>query len=102
MYTILAIILITIIVFINRIRYYYNHKVVIEYYPNKKIKLKQECILYNKKKTLHGSTTAFYENGNIKEVLEYKNGMLNGIQRYYDENGNLIKKEVFDSGILLG
>jgi len=102
MYTFLAIILVVIIVLINRIRDYYSHKVDIKHYPNNKIKLKQEYILYNKKKTLHGITIIFYENGNVKEELVYKNGMLNGIQKYYDENGNLLQQEVYDSGTLLG
>lgn len=102
MYTLLAVILVAIIVFISRVRFYYSHKETTEYYPNNKIKIKQEYILFNKKKTLHGKTTKYYENGNIKEELEYKNGMLNGIQKYYDENGTFIKQEVYDSGTLLG
>lgn len=40
-----------------------------------------------------GTTTSFYENGQLKERLSYKEGMKNGIQETFFSNGQLESKE---------
>jgi antitoxin component YwqK of YwqJK toxin-antitoxin module len=42
----------------------------------------------------YGTGTIYYENGNIRETIEYENehGLKHGENKEYDENGNLIKE----------
>ena len=37
----------------------------------------------------------YYENGKVQEESTYKNGMKNGITKFYDENGNFLKQANF-------
>ncbi len=46
--------------------------------------------------------TWFYENGSVKAVCRYRNGMLHGISVHYYENGNVKLKETYKNGILDG
>lgn len=42
-----------------------------------------------------GVFQSWYENGQLKEIGEYKDGDKIGVWKYYDENGNLIKEEKY-------
>tara|TARA_B100000809_G_scaffold265523_1_gene324618 strand:+ start:3386 stop:3700 length:315 start_codon:yes stop_codon:yes gene_type:complete len=86
---------------IVRIINYFSNKQKIECFPNGKIKRKEEFYVINKKKQLHGSVKIYYENGNTKEHLEYQNDLLNGVQKYFNDNGKLVKKDAYESGILI-
>ena len=51
---------------------------------------------------MNGVVTYYYENGDIKEQLNYKNGLLHGIATKYDENGNKTEvKYEFGSRVLI-
>ena len=41
----------------------------------------------------------FYENGNLKHMLNYKNGKLNGAIKRMHRNGNSCLEEIYYNGI---
>lgn len=43
----------------------------------------------------------FYENGQPRNIIPYKNGFKHGIWKEYDESGNLIKESIYENGILI-
>ena len=47
----------------------------------------------------NGEIKRFYENGSLKEIIIFKDGLRNGNSAYYDENGNLVKTERYIKGI---
>ena len=49
-----------------------------------------------------GINKEYYENGNIKEEISYKNGKLNGVSKEYYENGSLKSESTFIDGVLNG
>ena len=49
-----------------------------------------------------GISKEYYENGTIKEEVNYKDGKLNGISREYYENGSLKSESTFKNGALDG
>ena len=49
-----------------------------------------------------GINKEYYENGNIKEEISYKNGKLNGVSMEYYENGSLKSESTFKDGLLNG
>ena len=43
----------------------------------------------------------FYENGQPRNIIPYKNGFKHGVAYWYDESGNLIKESIYENGILI-
>lgn len=102
MYIYLSLILFGLFILVYKINEYLKYKEIIENYPNGKVKLKEEYYQTKGEKILHGNSTKYYENGNLKEGFQYKMGVKHGIQKFYDENGNLQKQEVYKSGVKIG
>ena len=50
---------------------------------------------------LHGISIHYYENGNIKLKETYKNGLLEGLTKIYNEEGKVIKEEYYTEGELI-
>ena len=59
-------------------------------FPNKLLKT---YYMYDKKGVLNGDSIKYYEEGNIKSIVPYKNNVVEGLIIRYYENGN-IKEEV--------
>lgn len=53
---------------------------------------------YNDNGILDGQQKTFYENGNTKEVFYYKNGLLQGDNSFWYDNGNKKAEYVYDNG----
>ena len=55
-------------------------------------------------KVVNGSNykISYYTNGNMEYKSEYKNGKLNGVTKYWDENKNLISEAIYSNGKLHG
>ena len=82
--------------------YMYNKKGVlngdsIKYYEEGNIK----SIIPFKNNIVDGLTISYYENGNIKEEVHYKNDKMNGEAKSYDENGKLNGRTIFKDDIKL-
>ena len=82
--------------------YMYNKKGVlngdsIKYYEEGNIK----SIIPFKNNIVDGLTISYYENGNIKEEVHYKNDKMNGESKSYDENGKLNGRTIFKDDIKL-
>lgn len=54
----------------------------------------------NKESTKIDIKREFYENGNVKSYGTSRNGILEGITRYYDENGKLVGSKFYRNGFL--
>lgn len=77
------------------------------YYKNGKIKEKgsfsiaklsiPDYIIKTSRK--NGEIKRYYENGSLKEIILFKDGLRNGNSNYYDEDGNLLKTEKYIKGI---
>ncbi|WP_367867227.1 toxin-antitoxin system YwqK family antitoxin [Pedobacter sp. WC2423] len=46
-----------------------------------------------------GLEKCYYQDGKLESQIEYKKGREHGEARYYDENGELIEKIIFEYGI---
>jgi antitoxin component YwqK of YwqJK toxin-antitoxin module len=46
--------------------------------------------------------TSYYPNGSIEYESEYKNGILHGVSKYWDNSGNLISEAKYSNGKLHG
>ncbi|WP_339008526.1 toxin-antitoxin system YwqK family antitoxin [Fusobacterium animalis] len=68
------------------------------YYPNGKVEGRAE---FNKHNQLDGEEERFYENGNIKARIKWKNGKIKEIENYYD-NGNIKSRTPFVNDIIWG
>lgn len=70
-----------------------------EYYPGTKT-LKSVVNFINKKR--EGYSANYYPNGKLKQKLNYKYGLLDGIVKNYDEDGNVdVEKYEFGSKVSL-
>ena len=69
-----------------------------EYYPNEKVKSKISYIKIKGEQMQHGITTYFYPDGKTKAEFNYKWGVLDSIQNYYNEDGKLTSKELYSNG----
>ena len=49
----------------------------------------------------HGLWKEFYASGRTKTEINYRNGVLNGYYKIYDERGNVIKSERYENGVLV-
>lgn len=67
------------------------------YYQNKNLAFEQPLIDGKE----NGTYKEFYENGIMKRIIEFKNGLPNGEIIYWDENGNEISKTKFKDGIYI-
>ena len=45
---------------------------------------------------------SYYLDGSIEYESEYKNGILHGVTKYWDESGNLISEAIYSNGKLHG
>ncbi|HMB99639.1 MAG TPA: hypothetical protein VKN14_01240 [Flavobacteriaceae bacterium] len=57
---------------------------------------------YNNFGKLDGERLVYYENGQIAQKENYKNGELNGVSYWYAEDGILIKEMLYENGELHG
>lgn len=69
-----------------------------DYYSNKRIKCKSQYFRHKGNQVLHGSTVYFYDNGKVKAEFEYINGVQEGIQISYNQDGSVCKREIFSNG----
>ena len=69
----------------------------VEYYEEGNIK----SIIPFKNNMVEGLTITYYENGNIDEEVNYKNNKMNGEAKSYDENGKLNGRTIFKDNIKL-
>ena len=59
------------------------------YYPNGKVKNR---VYLKRRKELVGLEKKYYENGNLKSVISYKNGLIENLLKSYDKNGEIDEK----------
>ena len=69
----------------------------VEYYEEGNIK----SIIPFRNNIVEGLTITYYENGNIDEEVNYKNNKMNGEAKSYDENGKLNGRTIFKDNIKL-
>ena len=69
----------------------------VEYYEEGNIK----SIIPFRNNMVEGLTITYYENGNIDEEVNYKNDKMNGEAKSYDENGKLNGRTIFKDDIRL-
>ena len=69
----------------------------VEYYEEGNIK----SIIPFRNNMVEGLTITYYENGNIDEEVNYKNNKMNGEAKSYDENGKLNGRTIFKDSIKL-
>ena len=69
----------------------------VEYYEEGNIK----SIIPFRNNMVEGLTITYYENGNIDEEVNYKNNKMNGEAKSYDENGKLNGRTIFKDNIKL-
>ena len=69
----------------------------VEYYEEGNIK----SIIPFRNNMVEGLTITYYENGNIDEEVNYKNDKMNGEAKSYDENGKLNGRTIFKDDIKL-
>ena len=69
----------------------------VEYYEEGNIK----SIIPFRNNIVEGLTITYYENGNIDEEVNYKNDKMNGEAKSYDENGKLNGRTIFKDNIKL-
>ena len=69
----------------------------VEYYEEGNIK----SIIPFRNNMVEGLTITYYENGNIDEEVNYKNDKMNGEAKSYDENGKLNGRTIFKDNIKL-
>lgn len=78
---------------------------IFQYFDSGKIKAKK-CTEKSEQDTTqrraHGLTTYYFENGNVKSEVTFKNGIKNGEVRTYFESGELYSIEHFKNGKLHG
>ena len=70
----------------------------IEYYSNGDVWIKGQL---NSKGQREGLWEFFYLNGNIKWRTSYKGGKKDGIQTFYDEQGNITETRHWKDGELI-
>ncbi|MBT5078694.1 MAG: hypothetical protein HOM61_07285 [Candidatus Marinimicrobia bacterium] len=46
--------------------------------------------------------TSYYSDGGVEYESQYKNGILHGVTKYWDESGNLISEAIYLNGKLHG
>ena len=85
-----------------RIYFIYNKDAIpdgesVEYYEEGNIK----SIIPFRNNMVEGLTITYYENGNIDEEVNYKNDKMNGEAKSYDENGKLNGRTIFKDNIKL-
>jgi antitoxin component YwqK of YwqJK toxin-antitoxin module len=68
-------------------------------YKNSKLNI---IISKNSKFELDGTLIWYFENGQIKEIANYKNGKRHGLQHFFYENGNLSEQGYFINGHSVG
>jgi antitoxin component YwqK of YwqJK toxin-antitoxin module len=84
-----------------------GHQIEIFYYNSKKYngivfenfngKIATEFNVKNGLK--NGTETVYFNNGNIECISEYKNGLLDGSTKIYYETGELQEESIFEYGI---
>ena len=64
----------------------------------------QNDIMYIKgeKEAFTGTARTYFDNGNIKEEIEFKNGMKDGNSKEYARNGSLREEAEYKNGQLNG
>ena len=54
--------------------------------------------LINSQTPFSGRSVSYYENGQVKEKINYKNGKPDGLEEWYYENGQLERKVNYKDG----
>lgn len=70
----------------------------IEYYENGALKV----IVPYKNGMRHGIAVGYYENGSLRDSVSYKDGIQDGIEYWYRQSGELIYIRTFKNGKLQG
>lgn len=68
-----------------------------EYYSDKKTIRQTGNIIDYKQE---GEWKKFHKNGEVREIIHYKNGNRNGVYKYFNENGNLHLDGFYNDGML--
>jgi antitoxin component YwqK of YwqJK toxin-antitoxin module len=71
---------------------------VIEHYDNGKVSLKGQR---NSKGQEEGICEGFYENGNIHWRTSFKEGKKDGIEKWFDKQGNITETSHWKNGQLI-
>ena len=83
----------------------------VDKYDDAKSKLIDKCIFYyhngntsqilnfNKDGLLDGIQEVYYDNGRIYTAITYKNGIVDGVVQSFDEEGNLVWSKTYSEGI---
>lgn len=72
-------------------------KSIIESYTSGKVALNDTTLKKHIEKSKNGICKEWYENGQLRKVVEYKEGKYNGLYISYWENGQVKRKEDFGS-----
>lgn len=74
--------------------------VVRQYYKSGQNKSERYYKSYDKK-ILHGKVKEWYSSGQIRRIIDYKDGQLNGELLTYWDNGKIKRKDIYENGELL-
>lgn len=78
-------------------KYLLDDKYIELYYPEKKMKCSGSYVLGLK----DGEWLSWYKNGNLRSVCNWKKGTLNGSAEYFAYDGQLKEKVVYKKGVLV-
>lgn len=67
------------------------------YYPSKTLKIKGKYSLG----LMHKKWVYWYENGQIKEISNWKNGLRDGETKLYDYDGKFVQRNTYNKGMLI-
>ncbi len=73
----------------------------VDYYKNGKIQMKGMS-LSDKEEIYHGTILWYFQNGNVFQIVNYDEGVLNGMRSVYFESGSLKSIRYYKSGVLEG
>lgn len=79
-------------------------KTIKEYWEGTEILKIKKRICYNidvKRWVIEGQVIHYNINGTIEKELNYINDRLDGVQKYYDNNGKLLETIIYNNGTLI-
>ena len=72
-----------------------SHEIVTDEFPNQLLK---QYFIFNKNGLLDGENREYYEEGNIKSIFYFKNNVVDGTSISYYQNGNIQEKNTYMNG----
>ena len=72
-----------------------SHKIVTDEFPNQLLK---QYFIFNKNGLLDGENREYYEEGDIKSIFYFKNNVVDGTSISYYQNGNIQEKNTYKNG----